>query len=323
MKWGLIGCGDMATKTTVPSMAGVEGCELVAVCGRHEDRTRMFADRFKVPKTYVSVADLAADPEIEAVFISTPVTHHAWQALACLEREKHVLCEKPMSITTAQSREMCDLSERDGLVLGLAYYRRTYDLHRTVKRLIQDGALGSIRQYRFNFATWYRPEEGAPGSWRLDPKQGGGGVLPDVGSHRIDLARFYGGPFATVHGMATTTVPGWEVEDVASAVLGFRDGAHASVDVSFSQEMGQDRMEVHGSEGVIIASACDDGTFLLQRNGKLEMFEKPIPPPSERHAELIRNFQAAIRDEEPVVCSGAEGMETTLVIEKVLSSYLP
>ena len=103
--------------------------------------------------------------------------------------------------------------------LGVAFYRRGYPQGQAIRKLLAAGAIGQPLFFQFHFGMWYRPEEGAPGSWRLDPAMSGGGALPDVGSHRIDLARFWAGPFASATGKVRTTVPGWKVDDIASVLI--------------------------------------------------------------------------------------------------------
>ena len=95
--------------------------------------------------------------------------------------------------------------------LGIAYYRRSYPHVLEMRKRINDGEIGRMISLQFHFGMWYRPKKGEPGSWRLDPAQGGGGAMRDVGSHRIDLARYLGGPFGTFSGMVARGVPEWEV----------------------------------------------------------------------------------------------------------------
>ena len=319
MKWGLIGCGDMAAKTTAPSILRVPGCRLVAVCGRHRDRTRAFADRFGIPTATTRVEELADDPEVDAVFISTPVARHCEQTLACLRRGKHVLCEKPLALTAEEALQMAEAARDAGRLLSAAYYRRAFPQTQAIKRFLDDGAIGRLLLLQFHFGTLYRPDPASRGAWRLDPHVSGGGVIPDIGCHRIDLARYLGGAFETVGGSAGRHVPGWKVEDTASILIEFQSGAQASIHVSFSQAVKQDRVSLHGTEGSIVADPFDEGRFVLTREETT--LTQSCPPPSKeaRQAALIENFAAAARGDARVLCPAQEAVDTNWAIDVILN----
>jgi predicted dehydrogenase len=318
MNWGVIGCGDMAAKTTLPSLAAVSGCHVTAVCGRDAERTAAFARRFDVQRAYTDLAAFAADPEIDAVFVSTPVVHHAAHAIACLRAGKHVLCEKPMAMNTGQCLTMERAARDAGRLLSVAYYRRGYPQVQALRRLLRAGTIGRPRLYLFEYGTRYRPAAGAPGSWRLDPAQSGGGALPDIGSHRIDLARYLGGPFRAVGGLASFGVDAWGVEDAATVAIELGDGAQALVRVSFSADPHEDRVSVFGSEGTIVGESFESGAFTVVRGATTTRELVPPLPQSARQAPLIENFVAAVDGGAALLCPAREAVETSWAIDTVL-----
>src|SRR5206468_12923889 len=97
LKWGLIGCGDIAQKRVAPALRDLPQCELQAITRSQADLAESFANEFGARKWYSTCSELLADKEIEAVYIATPVHLHAAQTIAAAEAGKHVLCEKPMA----------------------------------------------------------------------------------------------------------------------------------------------------------------------------------------------------------------------------------
>ena len=112
MKWGILATGTIAKKfaSTVEQM-GAEGEQIVAVGSRHMESAQAFAQQYGIPRCYDSYEALAADPEVEAIYIATPNTLHYENCKLCLEQGKHVLCEKPFTISPEQARELYRLAE--------------------------------------------------------------------------------------------------------------------------------------------------------------------------------------------------------------------
>ena len=116
MKWGILATGTIAKKfaSTVEQM-GAEGEQLVAVGSRHMESAQAFAQQYGIPRCYDSYEALAADPEVEAIYIATPNTLHYENCKLCLEQGKHVLCEKPFTISPEQAQQLYRLAEKKHL----------------------------------------------------------------------------------------------------------------------------------------------------------------------------------------------------------------
>ena len=123
MKWGILATGTIAKKfaSTVEQM-GAEGEQIVAVGSRHMESAQAFAQQYGIPRCYDSYEALAADPEVEAIYIATPNTLHYENCKLCLEQGKHVLCEKPFTISPEQARELYRLAEEKHLFLMEAFW---------------------------------------------------------------------------------------------------------------------------------------------------------------------------------------------------------
>ena len=123
MKWGILATGTIAKKfaSTVEQM-GAEGEQLVAVGSRHLESAQAFAQQYGIPRCYDSYEALAADPEVEAIYIATPNTLHYENCKLCLEQGKHVLCEKPFTISPEQAQKLYRLAEEKHLFLMEAFW---------------------------------------------------------------------------------------------------------------------------------------------------------------------------------------------------------
>ena len=119
LKWGLIVCGDISRKRVAPALRDLPNCELVAVCRANPELAEAFAKECGARKSYREWQDLLADPEIDAVYIATPVHLHAEQTIAAAAAGKHVLCEKPMALTVAECDRMIFRSANN-VKLGIA-----------------------------------------------------------------------------------------------------------------------------------------------------------------------------------------------------------
>ncbi|VVJ16375.1 Putative oxidoreductase [Amycolatopsis camponoti] len=184
LRWGLLAAGTIAGHFA----AGVDESKhgtLTAVAARNGDRARDFATRFEIPKAYGSYEDLLADPDVDAVYVSTPHALHKEWAIAAAEAGKHVLCEKPLTLTAADAEEVIDAARRNDVFLMEAFMYRLHPQTRRLVELIAGGAIGEVRAVDTTFSFDSNPEE----TERLsDPALGGGGIL-DVGCYCTSLAR--------------------------------------------------------------------------------------------------------------------------------------
>ncbi|WP_410571342.1 Gfo/Idh/MocA family protein [Amycolatopsis sp. cmx-4-61] len=184
LRWGLLAAGTIAGHFA----AGVDESKhgvLGAVAARDGGRARDFATRFDIPKAYGSYEELLADPDIDAVYVSTPHAMHKQWAIAAAEAGKHVLCEKPLTITAADAEEVVAAARANDVFLMEAFMYRLHPQTRRLAELISSGAIGEVRAVDTTFSFDSNPEETARLS---DPALGGGGIL-DVGCYCTSLAR--------------------------------------------------------------------------------------------------------------------------------------
>ena len=262
VNFGVIGAGGIAYRKTIPGMLKAKNCRLAAVMD--PVGVDKIAREFKA-KAYKSEADLLADPQIEAVYIASPVNLHAKQIAMAARAGKHVLCEKPLTLTLKQAQASVEVCRQNKVFLQEGYMMKFHGAHQQIKQLIDDGRLGKIVYMRAQLSCWYPKIEGA---WRQDPRTGGGGALMDMATHLYDLLEYFCGPISRIAAMTGRLVQDYRSEDASTTLLEFKSGAQASVDCFFCipDEASRTRLEVYGSQGSILS----EGTIGQSTGGKLE-----------------------------------------------------
>ena len=165
MKWGILATGTIAKKfaSTVEQM-GAEGEQLVAVGSRHMESAQAFAQQYGIPRCYDSYEALAADPEVEAIYVATPNTLHYENCKLCLEQGKHVLCEKPFTISPEQAQQLYRLAEEKHLFLMEAFWIWLLPLYDRLREILTAGTIGELKQItcQYGFVASVLLAEGEP-----------------------------------------------------------------------------------------------------------------------------------------------------------------
>lgn len=268
VKWGVIGCGGIADRRTIPGMMEAKNVELVAVMDVDAAAVERVAGKYGVRKKYFAVHDLLADDEIQAVYIATPVHLHHDQAVAAAEAGKHVLVEKPLALTVPLGQDVVAAGRANNVKITEGYMMKFQRLHEKAREMVQQGAIGKVVLARAQLSCWY-PE--IPGAWRQVPQLGGGGALMDMATHCYDLlAWILGSPIKEVFAFADTQTFKYPVDDSSTTLLKFGQGAHGVVDCFFNvpDAAGQDRLELYGNKGSILA----EGTIGQVAGGKMVAF---------------------------------------------------
>jgi len=248
MRWGLIGTRGYAAKSAAPGIAAAERAQLGAVLGRDPSHTATFADEVGAEPFTDLDAFLASG--IEAVWVATPTWLHREQTLGALEGGLHVLCEKPLAADSKSAWEMVETARKAGRVLATGYQGRYVPGHREMLRLISTGGIGDVTVARTYYGV-HRP--GPPPEWRRRRESATWGALGDIGTHHVDLLRMLLGDVTEAHGVSGHQL-GFETEDVAAATFRFESGALATLAATVNVWRMHTRVEVHGTEGVLVAT---------------------------------------------------------------------
>jgi len=309
IRWGLVGCGDIAEKRVAPALQEAAGSKLLACARKQPAQLLGFQQRHGIPKGYPDPAEIFADPEIDAVYLATPVFLHCLHTIEAAEHGKHVLCEKPMAMNAAECQRMVDACRSHGVKLGIAYYRRFYPVVQKIQELLSAGALGKVVLARTTLVSSTSLE---PAAWRFVPDQGGGGLLMDMASHRLDLLGMLFGRPLSVSALTATRELSIPVEDTGSLLIEFAGGVHAAVFASHCIHTSLDDFEIYGTRGSLRASPLNDSELQLFGDTH-EVFQ--LPKADNVHLPLIEDFNHAIRQNQEPRISGVDGMKTSVLLE--------
>jgi len=225
------------------------------------------ATAFNVPKAYETEAGILADPEVQAVYIASPVHCHYRQIRMAAEAGKHILCEKPLTTNMKQAKQAVEICRKRKVFLQEGYMMKFHGAHQAIKGIIAQGRLGKIVYMRAQLSCWYPRIEGA---WRQDPRLGGGGALIDMATHLYDLLEYFAGPIRRIAAVANTLVQEYKSDDSSTTLAEFKSGAHATTDCFYCvpDEASRTRLEIYGSKGAILT----EGTIGQSEKGKVEAY---------------------------------------------------
>ena len=264
VNYGIIGCGGIARRRMVPAMPECKRSRLAAVMDVNADAVREVSAQTGA-KGYMTETELLADPNVQAVYIATPVYLHRRQVVEAANAGKHVLVEKAIALDESEAKDMIAACKNAGVYLTEGYMMKFHDLHQKAALMVRNGDVGEVVFARAQLSCWY-PD--IPGAWRQEPGKGGGGALIDMASHCYDLLQYIvGSKIAEVFAFTNTLTFKYPVEDSSTTLLRFESGAHAVVDAFFNvpDAAGQDRLEIYGNKGSIQA----EGTISQLPVGKM------------------------------------------------------
>ena len=215
------------------ALGQAEGSALVTVARARAALAAEFAERHGARRWHADWRDVLKDPEVDAVYLATPVRLHAEQAIAAAEAGKHVLCEKPMALDAAGCERMIAAARAHGVRLGVAYYRHHYPVIARLRELLASGEIGEPVLVQVQAFEPFDPGPDHPRAWLMRRSESGGGPMADFGCHRIEVLLDLLGPVAEVHGFPDNVrYQEREVEDTCVAHLRFRSGAVAVLAVT-------------------------------------------------------------------------------------------
>lgn len=313
--WGLVGCGDISRRRVAPALRDLDNCELIAVSRADAARAESFAAEFGAKRWHADWRQLIEDPEVEAVYVATPVRLHAEQAVAAAEAGKHILCEKPMALTVAECELMNAAAEANGVRLGVAYYRRFYPAVERIREVLESGEIGVPVGAQINAFERFDPAPDNPRRWLLDKRQSGGGPMFDFGCHRIEVLLNLFGDVKAVNGLTGNVVFEREVEDTASALMQFVRGTQAILTVSHATHDPQDTLEIFGSEGSVRVEVLNEGR--LRVSSKDGERVESHPPHANLHQPLIDDFTRAVVEGRPPRVDGHTGQKVSEILEQI------
>ena len=352
---GFVGCGVVLTRDLLPNLvlpAARKRLDLVAVCDLVEERARDTAERFGARRAYTDYAQLARDPEIEIVGITTPVRHHLRVALAAIEAGKHVYVQKTMTETVAEADQLIAAARARGVkvVAAPGNHVRSQPL-REIREHIEAGRLGKVCWGRSALGTRHEddarrlddPARNVDPTWYYQP---GGGPLRDAAVYDLHALTWMLGPARRVTAMSGISLPvrRWrdreirvELDDNTHFILQFEGECFVVFSSHFIKGSSRTpRLELYGERGAVVMGGGAQGSYELfgeaeerDRHGKKERLVEvgaPAPPGSslvglENYvvADAVHLADCILADREPLI--GAEHARHVVeIIEQVYGS---
>jgi len=315
VRWGLIGCGDIARKRVAPALHDSALCELVAVSRARSELAELFAREFGARRWCADWHDLLMDYEIDAIYVATPVHLHAEQTIAAAERGKHVLCEKPMALNVAECDRMIAACRANDVKLGVAYYRHFYPAVRRVKELVNSGELGVPVVVQINAFEWFDPPASDPRAWLIDKSRSGGGPMFDFGCHRIEVLLDIFGDVRDVKATLGNAFFDREVEDTATAIFQFERGTCGTLTVTHAAREPQDTFDLFCSHGSIHIPVLNEGTMRVITPDGERIETHPNAP--NIHQPLIEDFATAVLTNHDPIVTGEIARTVAFIQEKI------
>lgn len=241
--WGVLGTGNIA-RSMAAALPHVAGARRAAVASRSEDTARAFANAWGFDQAYGSYDDLMQDQDIDIIYVATPNALHKENILAALNAGKHVLCEKPMTLSTADNAVCFDLAQTKGLVLMEALWTAFFPAMQKAIELVRTGAIGMPRHLTANFVSYRDP---AKHPNLFDPALGGG-ARNDLGIYPIAAALLLAGPVALVKSHSLIGPTG--VDEMTAWILEHENGTLSQLSCGFNADV-PISVRLAGSKGSI------------------------------------------------------------------------
>ena len=331
----MIGFGISAKVFHLPFLTTIPGYEVTTILERHKNESGILYPQVKIVR---EIGDILMDPQIELVVITTPNETHFPYAKRAIEAGKHVVVEKPFTITTKEADTLIELSRRHKTILTVYHNRRYVSDYFTVKRILQEGILGNVHEF-FTHYDRYRPQA-KPNAWREEPKPGSG-ILYDLGAHLLDqTCCLFGTPLFLTADVINQR-PHAKVDDYFNIRLDYKNikvHLHAGMVI---REPGP-RFMIHGDRGSFIKYGEDPqemplragkmpigvdwgrepepmwGHLYLEKNG--ETVKKQVVSEKGDFGGFYRDLYESIRNDIPLAVKPEEARNTIRLIELAIDS---
>ena len=334
--FGIIGCGNIGP-VHAAALQEVRGAKLVAISDLRKEVVEDLAGQYGAD-AYTDYKEMLKRDDIHAVCLCVPSGLRAEIAVDIAKAGKHILSEKPLDVTTKRIDKIIAAVEKHKVLLGCIFQSRFSDDSLQIKKAIDQGRFGKL-VLGDAYTKWFRSQEYYDsGAWRGTWKLDGGGALMNQGIHQIDLLQWFMGPVKTVRAQtALVAHKGIEVEDLATAMLEFENGAMGIIEGSTAIYGGHPgRVEVHGTDGTAV---MEDGKLITWEFKKRKPVDKKIEATfkedsalgsgagdplaalsHEGHRRQIADFAKAIRTGGQPQIIGQEGRHAVALIEAIYKS---
>jgi predicted dehydrogenase len=313
LKFALIGTGGIA-QTYAQAFQTSKCCELVAVADVRKESAEAFAEPFGA-KAFADYKSLAENSEIDAVIISTPPNSHPEIAMYFMQRGVHVLCEKPLCLSSAEAKEMIATAEKTGVKFTMASKFRYVEDVIKAKSMVASGVLGEVVQFENAFTAKVDMSR----RWNSDKEIAGGGVLIDNGTHSVDIIRYFLGAIDEILALETSGTQNLSVDENVKLLAKTRGGIAASVDLTWgiNKEL-PNFISVYGTNGTLHIG-WRESKYKLNSSPDWTVFGKGYDK-VQAFRSKIENFAHAIQGKEELLIKPEDALASVEVIEAAYRS---
>lgn len=317
VRWGILSTAKIGREKVIPAMQAGEFCDVVAIASRNKSHAQSEASRLNIPRAYGSYEELLTDADVDAVYIPLPNNLHVPWAIKAIEANKHVLCEKPLGLTSAEANQLLIVADnKPYLKVMEAFMYRFHPQWQNTLKLINEGAIGKLKNIH-SFFSYYNVDSG---NIRNKMDTGGGGMM-DIGCYCISLSRFiFGREPEKVLGIVEYDT-GLGIDCLASGILDFSTGTSSFT--CSTQLMPYQRVNILGTEGRIeieipFNAPPDKHThmWLDKKSGTEEIIFDPV----DQYTIQGDLFSKAIINDTPVPTHLRDAVNNMMVIDAIFES---
>ena len=289
--WGIIGCGNVTEVKSGPAFNKVEHSSLMAVSRRDEEKLADYVKRHQVPMSFTNALDLIHSDHINAIYIATPPDVREAYALEAMQLGKPVYLEKPMALNLAACKRLKAVSEKLGVKLSVAHYRRNLPLFMEVKNILSQDIIGAVKEVQITMLKKTDKAAQDPFNWRIDPSIAGGGYFYDLAPHQIDLVFYFFGKPKSFSGISTNKAGLYKAEDYVQGSIELENGiiCKGLWDFSINGEE-KDEFLIIGEKGTIRFPVF--GLFIeVEMNGNTNTIHFEAPKHNQQnHIQAVVNY---------------------------------
>jgi predicted dehydrogenase len=317
LRWLVVGTGDIANKRVLPALDAEPRSRVAAVCDTVAARAQAAAAP-RGARVHTDLAEALRAPDLDAVYLCTPVSLHVPQAIAALRAGKHVLVEKPVALNHPEAQTLVAEAARSNRRCGVAYFRRFAPKYSMARDMLARGEFGKVVLVRMTYYSWFNPVPDDPKYWRVVPGRSGGGPISDMGTHMFDvLIGLFGMP-ETVFAKAGTLVQPYAVEDSSVAILTLPGGTQVLASFHWSSRTWSHEFEIVGAAARVRWHPYD-GDTVLKTVGR-DTVEVPAPNAKNVHEPLVADFVSAVLENREPAVTAAEAAKTNAVVDALYRS---
>lgn len=330
VRFGIIGVGNMGGAHAACLASGkIHGATLSALCDNDTKKSTALAEKYPETPLFTDYKEMILSGKVDAVIVATPHPLHSEISIFAMQNGVDVLCEKPADIIAQKAIDSAKVANETGRKYAIMFNQRTNPLFIEAKRLIASGELGSPVRLVWIVTNWYRTQNYYDtGDWRASWNGEGGGVLMNQAPHNLDLWQWIFGMPKKI--FATCPVGKYhniEVEDEATILAEYENGATATFITSTGEYPGTNRLEITGTKGKIVIEHGKLKKWILPYDEREFCFSHPYPTvdfepqyfeidqveQESGHEGILQNFVNSILENERLISPGSDGIEELLI----------